>query len=115
VYLNVRFVTTEPGKLPFDLAQIGQELSESVKDKMDVFLAHNPYACQAIRAECIGWLSGATKAVDSKTFVPALRIKLKIPAYVSIGIQWRTIKNENKKNHEWTEEESPSPPHRLYI
>jgi hypothetical protein len=66
-----------------------------------------PYACQAIRTECIGWLFGATKAVDSKTFVPALRLKLKIPDYVPIGIQWRTIKNENKKNYKWNADEMP--------
>jgi hypothetical protein len=30
VYLKVRFVTSEPDKLPFNLAQMGQELSESV-------------------------------------------------------------------------------------
>jgi hypothetical protein len=86
---------------------MGQELSESVKYKMTVCLAKNPCACQAIRTECIGWLFGATKAVDSKTFVPALRLKLKIPAYVPIGIQWRIIKNENKKNYDWTEDKFP--------
>jgi hypothetical protein len=32
---------------------------------------------------------------------------LKIPAYVPIGIQWRTIKNENKKNYEWKEDKFP--------
>jgi hypothetical protein len=107
VYLKVRFVTNELDKPPFDLERLGQELSESVKDEMAVFLAKNPYACQAVWTECIGWLFGATKAVDSKTFVPALRLKLKIPAYVPIGIQWRTIKNENKKSYEWKEDEFP--------
>jgi hypothetical protein len=74
VYLKVRFVTSEPKKLPFHLERLGQELSESIKDDMAVFLAKNPYACQATQTECIGWLFGTTKAVDSKTFVPALRL-----------------------------------------
>jgi hypothetical protein len=74
---------------------------------MAVFLTKNPYAYQAVQTDCIGWLFGAMKAVDSKTFVPALRLKLKIPAYVPIDTQWRTIKNENKKSYEWKEDEFP--------
>jgi hypothetical protein len=110
IYLKVRFLAPEPDLLPFDLEDMGQELSDSVADELpDVFFSRNPYACQAVRPECIGWFFGSTKSIDSKQLVPAIRAKLKIPDYVPIGIQWRTIKDENRKNYEWKADLHPPP------
>jgi hypothetical protein len=38
VYLKVRFVTSSPQDLPFDLDKIGQELSEGIQEEMPVQL-----------------------------------------------------------------------------
>jgi hypothetical protein len=46
--------------MPFELQNMGQELSESLAEEMTVFLAKNPYTCQAVKPECIGcffWLN----------------------------------------------------------
>jgi hypothetical protein len=44
----------------------------------------------------------------------AIKEKLKIPAYVKIGIQWRTIKDENRKSYEWWNAEE-IPPQALHF
>jgi hypothetical protein len=36
VYLKVRFVTSSPQELPFDLDKIGQELSEGIQEEMPI-------------------------------------------------------------------------------
>jgi hypothetical protein len=82
--------------MPFELEEMGQELSESIAEEIGIFLSKNPYACQAVKVECIGWFFGSTKSIDSKKLVPALKEKLQIPDHVAIGVQWRTIKKENK-------------------
>jgi hypothetical protein len=102
IYLKVRFLAPEPDLLPFNLAEMGQELSDSIAEEIpDIYFSRHPYACQAVRPECIGWFFGSTKSIDSTKLVPAIREKLKIPHYVQIGVQWRTIKDENRKNYEW--------------
>jgi hypothetical protein len=106
-YLKVRFITPTPSKLPFDLDQLGQELSESVSDELPITLSKNPHACQAVQADCVGCFFGSTKTIDSKTLVPAIRLKLKIPRHVAIGVQWRAIKNEFKKNYDWKQDDHP--------
>jgi hypothetical protein len=113
VYLKVRFVTKVPADLPSPLTQLGQELSEGIAEEMTVTLAKNCYACQAVKVECIGWFFGSTKSIDSQKLVPATGKTLQIPAYVAIGLQWRTIKNENRKNYVW--DEDATPPQALHI
>jgi hypothetical protein len=107
VYLKVRFITPTPSKLPFDLDQLGQELSKRVSDELPITLSKNPHACQAVQADCVGWFFGSTKTIDRKTLVPAIRLKLNIPRHVAIGVQWRTIKNEFKKNYDWKQDDHP--------
>jgi hypothetical protein len=109
-FLKVRFLAPEPDKLPFDLEEMGKELSDSISEEIpDIFFSKNPYACQAVHLECIGWFFGSTKFIESKKLVTAIREKLRIPAYVPIGVQWRTIKDENKKNYEWKSDFHPPP------
>jgi hypothetical protein len=72
VYLKVRFVTNAPQDMPFNLENMGQELSKSLAEEMTVSLAKKPYACQAVKPECIGWLFGSTKSIGSKKLVPAI-------------------------------------------
>jgi hypothetical protein len=103
--------TNQKQPLSFELEQMGQELAESGSDEMTVTLARNPCACQAIKSECVGWFFGSAKSIDSKIFVVAIRDKLKIPCYVAVGAQWRTIKDENRKNYEGKEEEPLPPSH----
>jgi hypothetical protein len=79
VYLKMHFVTTSPQDMPFELEKMGQELSESIAEEMPIFLSKNPYACQAVKVECIGWFFGSTKSIDSKTIVLALKRKTPDP------------------------------------
>jgi hypothetical protein len=110
IYLKVRFLAPEPDKLPFDLKEMGKELSDSISEEIpDIFFSKNPYACQAVRPECIGWFFGSTKSIDRKKLVPAIWEKLKIPSYVPIGVRWRTIKEENRKNYEWKADDPTKP------
>jgi hypothetical protein len=114
--LKMRFLAPEPNKLRFELEEMGKELSGSISEELpDVFFSKNPYACQAVRPECIGCFFGSTKFIDSKKLVPAIREKLKIPDYVPIGVQWRTIKDENRKNYAWNADEQPPPPQALHL
>jgi hypothetical protein len=109
IYLQVRFVTNAPQDMPFELENMGHELSECIQEEMRVFLAKKPYACQAIKPECIGWFFGSTKSIDSKKLVPAIKTKLNIPNNIAVGLQWRTIKMENGCKFPWSEEEKFSP------
>jgi hypothetical protein len=103
----MRFVTTAPQDMPSELEEMGQELSESIAEEMSVFLSTNPYACQAVKVECIGWFFGSTKSIDSKKLVPALKDKLQMPDHFDIGVQWRTITNENKRSYNWKSDNLP--------
>jgi hypothetical protein len=68
-----------------------KELSDTISEEIpDIFFSKNPYTCQAVRPECIGWFFGSTKFINSKKLVPAIREKLRIPAYVPIGVQWQS-------------------------
>jgi hypothetical protein len=107
VYLKIRFVTTDPQDMPFELEAMGQELSESITEDMSIFLSKNSYACQAVKVECVGWFFGSAKSIDSKKLVPAIKEKLKIPEHVDIGVQWRTIKNETKRTYNWKSDDLP--------
>jgi hypothetical protein len=103
VFLKVRFLTDGLSKIPITLDTIGAELWwEGLLEETPAQLGKNPYACQAVKVETIGWLFGSTKASDSKLFINNTRKQLKIPPHVAIGVQWRTIKDENKKNHPWS-------------
>jgi hypothetical protein len=54
IYLKVRFMAPEPDKLPFDLEDMGKELSDSISEDIpDIFFSKNPYACQAKNASHI--------------------------------------------------------------
>jgi hypothetical protein len=103
VFLKVRFLTDNLSKIPIPLLDtIGVELWEGLLEETPTQLVKNPYACQAVKVETIGWLFGSTKASDSKLFIKNTRKQLKIPPHVAICVQWRTIKDENKKNHPWS-------------
>jgi hypothetical protein len=95
VFLKVRFLTDDLSKIPVPLDTVGAELWEG------------PYACQSVKVETIGWLFGSTKASDTKLFIKNTRKQLKIPPHVAIGVQWRTIKDENKKKHPWSPDVQP--------
>jgi hypothetical protein len=78
-YLKVRFITSHPNKLDISLDDLGQELSESITEEIpEIFMSRNPYACQAVKSECIGWFFGSTKSTDSTKMVTAIKEKLKI-------------------------------------
>jgi hypothetical protein len=69
IYLKVRFLAPETDKLPFELEEMGKELSDSISEEIpDIFFSKNPYACQAVCPECIGWFFGSTKSIDSKNW-----------------------------------------------
>jgi hypothetical protein len=106
-------VTSSPQDLPFDLDKIGQQLSEGIQEEMPTQLSKSPYACQAVKTECIGCFFGSTKAIDSTKLVPEIRRTLNIPPYVAIGIQWRMMKNEHKKSYKW--EVDCMPPQALHL
>ena len=107
VFLKVRFITRFASSLPFPLEKIGQEIQDLIPQDLTVYLSRNPYACQAVNTETLGWLYGSTKTMDSSVLVPAIRETLNIPDHVAFGVQWRTIKNEHKKNYPWNEGSPP--------
>jgi hypothetical protein len=44
-----------------------------------MFLQQQPRACQAAKTACISWLMYSCKSMNSSTFIPALKLALKIP------------------------------------
>jgi hypothetical protein len=95
VFLKVRLITEKPETLPIKLNEIGPELSVGIQDELPAQLGRNPYACQAIKTESLGWLYGLIKSVDSNTFEKQLKLDLQLAGNVAIGVQWRSIKDEN--------------------
>jgi hypothetical protein len=67
----------------------------------------NPYACQAVKSECLGWFYGSVKSIDSKVLVKKIIKAFNIPKNVSVGIQWRALKDENRKNYRWDPDNPP--------
>ena len=45
--------------------------------------------------------------INNELFVKDLQTKLLIPDHVAMGVQWRTWKNENKKQCAWDKECPP--------
>jgi hypothetical protein len=107
VFMKVRFLMNKPETIPIDLPELGQALSEAIGDELPVHLGRNPYACQAVKTECLGWFYGSVKSIDSKVLTRKVLNALNIPKNVSLGIQWRSLKDEHRKNYAWNSEETP--------
>jgi hypothetical protein len=107
VYLNLRLITFKKNPVPMD--RFGTELADGfANSKFDITIRRNPRACQAAKSECIGWLMYSSKSMNSNTFVPALKLALKIPDDVEVGIQYRTIANEQGKKPPFDKENPPA-------
>jgi hypothetical protein len=97
VYLNIWLVTTKAHHVP--PAQFGKEHADQfASSKHSMAIHRQPRACQAAKSECIGWMVYSCKSINSNTFMQAIKKALNIPDTVAIGIQFRTIANENGKN-----------------
>jgi hypothetical protein len=84
VFLKVRLITeTNP------LNEIGPELSVGIPDELPAHLGCNPYACQGVKLESLGWLYGSIKSVDSNTFAKQLKLDLQLAENVAIFQQDR--------------------------
>ena len=113
-FLKIRFVTdVPPNELKIPLAELGMVLEDDIsfcKNKESepiAYLSRNPIPCQATKVSCIGWLFGSTKTMRDDTLCKALRDELSIPDEVALGISWRTIKNAQKKNPAWINDNPP--------
>jgi hypothetical protein len=97
VYLNLRLVTTKAHQVP--LARFGMELADQfASSKHRMSINRQPRACQAAKSECIDWMLYSCRSMNSNTFIPAIKKALNISDTVTIGIQFRSIANENGKN-----------------
>ena len=114
LFLKLRIVTPTPNALPLPLKDIGKEFSDLFEEKINVKIYKNPYACQAVKVVTIGWLWGSTKTMNELVLLPAIKEALKMPTNVQIGLQWRTIKMDNRKTYQWGEDKT-APPQALHI
>jgi hypothetical protein len=107
VYFNLRLVTTKAHQVP--LARFGMELADQFASSKHRMSIHRlPRACQAAKSECIGWLMYSCKSMNSNTFIPAMKKALNILDTVAIGIQFRSIANENGKTPAFDKENPPA-------
>jgi hypothetical protein len=107
VYLNLRLVTTKAHQVP--LARFGMELADQLaSSKHRMSINRQPRACQAAKSECIGWMFYSCRSMNSNTFIPAIKKALNIPDTVAIGIQFRSIANENGKKPAFDKENPPA-------
>ncbi len=107
VYLNLRLVTTKAHQVP--LARFGMELADQfASSKHRMSINRQPRACQAAKSECIGWMFYSCRSMNSNTFIPAIKKALNIPDTVAIGIQFRSIANENGKKPAFDKENPPA-------
>jgi hypothetical protein len=107
IFMKVRFTTDHPENMPIPLHEMGQALSEALADELPVQLGRNPYACQAVKSECLGWFYGSVKSVDSKKLAIQAVKALNLPPNVAIGLQWRSLKDELGKNYPWNANDTP--------
>ena len=107
--MKVRFLMLKPDTIPIDLPKLGQALSETLADELPVQLGRNPYACQAVKSECLVWFYGSVKPIDSKVLALKSIKAMKLPANVAVGLQWRSLKDKHGKNYPWNPDESPPP------
>jgi hypothetical protein len=64
VYLNLRLVTVKARQVP--LARFGMELADQFgSSKYRMSIHRQPRACQAAKAECIGWMMYSCKSMNS--------------------------------------------------
>jgi hypothetical protein len=113
VFMKVRFLMNKPEIVPINLPELGQALSETIADEMPVQLRRNPYACQAVKSECLGWFYGSVKSIDSQVLAMKSIKAMNLPDNVALGIQWRSLKDKRRKNYPWNPEESP--PQALHV
>jgi hypothetical protein len=107
VYLNLRLVTYKDLQVPME--RFGMELADSLANsKHKMTIRRQPKPCQAAKSECVGWMMYSCKSMNSETFIPALKKALKIPPNVAVGIQYRTIANENGKKPAFDKENPPA-------
>jgi hypothetical protein len=107
VYLNLRLITFK--KHPVPMEKFGIELQDGLSNSKHKFtIRRQPRSCQAARSECIGWMMYSCKSMNSETFIPALKLSLRLPDYVEVGIQYRTIALETGKKPPFDKENPPA-------
>ena len=84
-------------------------MTEIIEDKFKLKIFRNPYACQSAKTATIGWLWGSTKTMADNKLMPEIRKLLTIPTEVAAGLQWRTIKDIDRKNYKWENNGKPPP------
>jgi hypothetical protein len=107
VFMKVRFILQKPETLPISLSDMGSALSETLSDDLPVQLGRQPYACQAVKSECICWFYGSVKQIDSLALAKKVIKAMKLPRNVAIGLQWRSMKDELGKNYPWNKDDPP--------
>jgi hypothetical protein len=107
VYLNLRLITYKDHPVPME--RFGMELADALANsKHKLSMRRQPKPCQAAKSECVGWMMYSCKSMNSETFIPALKKALKIPSNIAVGIQYRTIANENGKKPAFDKENPPA-------
>jgi hypothetical protein len=112
-FLKIRFVTNNPASLSIPLKELGLTLEDEISScnqptkEPTAFLSRNPIACQAIKVATVGWLFGSVKTMRHDTLLAGLRKELDIPLEVELGISWRTIRNSQRKNPAWVDDQAP--------
>ena len=107
-YLKIRFKWLASAKLkvaPEDFASV--LMTQIEEEDIPITISYSPFCCQCPNWIHYGWLLFSTKSINQKTFEPEMRRMLSIPDNVACGVTWRTIKDPNKKQYQWTDKTPP--------
>lgn len=114
-WAQIHLVCASPQKLETPLRKIGL-LSESLQAATNgVSITKNPHHMSCPEHKVLGYFQYSTRTMDSDDLTEDLYKLLQIPRDITIGLQWRRIKDDNGRMYPYGDDKDNPAPQALHI